>query len=819
MERAAAISAAARARRSRLSRSLSMAYPSPISHDRAAEVSSPARVPARERAATLGLAGLFLLLVVIVYANPLFTRRNFGGRDLLGYNLPIEFVIHDAYAHGRLPIWNPFIAGGRPLLPNPNAGALYPVRPLLALVPFPLAARFFPVLHWALAGAGMIALLRRMNVSAGGAWIGAVAYVFSGVGVSEVFYAAHHPGVMLLPWILWAFARPFGSAARKALALSVLFGLDFLAGDVFTIGIALGSCLLWILLEAEKREQSRLAATLGAALVLAVLLALPQIVASALWVPETNRAVLGMRLREVVLFSLLPYRLLELIIPFPFGETWAIDATRVWGFSVFNGRGIGFFSSLYAGALAVIALATMGRERPVGARFARGLFLAGLLLTVPGGLLPARWATLPAPVPLRYPEKFAVALVFALAIYSGLAFDRFRRPGWRPRWAIAVGAVLALVAEGAHLFPDRSGFFAAGLVGMDDRVAPIAAQVLPAALAEAGLLWMATVIALDLLRRRTRGRLGVSLALLTLVPIAADRKIARSFREEALFAPTPFARFLTRADPDGAYRTMGAAKYAPVSALETGRTGSDEANLDYCRRNWNQYAHCLWLRGTIFNDDFDGGDLSRMESLRSLSFRAAGYRDSQAFFGALSLRWETRLHDQEPLPGYHRVGGNAMADWDEHERAYPDIRLLTSWREETGALGALNAMRLLSSGEIAIESGIQVRATARPGRVRIREKTPERLLLETEAPDPTWLFVLRGFWNYRTVLLDGKPVEYVPAQLAFSAVRVPAGRHTIEWRELLPGWSVSRWGPVLFTLALVGILARGPHRPRRGPAS
>src|SRR5450759_3268525 len=66
-ERAAAISAAARARRSRLSRSLSMAYPSPISHDRAAEVSSPARVPARGRATTFGLGGLFLLLVVAVY--------------------------------------------------------------------------------------------------------------------------------------------------------------------------------------------------------------------------------------------------------------------------------------------------------------------------------------------------------------------------------------------------------------------------------------------------------------------------------------------------------------------------------------------------------------------------------------------------------------------------------------------------------------------------------------------------------------------------------------------------------------------------------
>src|SRR6185503_16184330 len=132
--------------------------------------------------------------------------------------------------------------------------------------------------------------------------------------------------------------------------------------------------------------------------------------------------------------------------------------------------------------------------------------------------------------------------------------------------------------------------------------------------------------------------------------------------------------------------------------------------------------------------------------------------------------------------------------------------LVTSWREETGALEALDAMKQLAPGEIAIESGIRAAGRARPGRVRIRERSPERLLLETEAPDPTWLFVLRGYWSYRTVLIDGKAVENVPAQLAFSAVRVPAGRHTLEWRERLPGSTVSRWGPVLFAIAFVGIV-------------
>lgn len=768
---------------------------------------SASTLPARERLGTASLGGLFLLLILAVYADPLFARRNFGGRDILGYNLPIESVIHDAYAHGRLPVWNPWISGGRPLLPNPNAGAMYPARPLLSLLPFPFAFRLFPVFHWALAGAGIIALLRLLNVSPGGAWIGAVTYVFSGVGVSEVFYTNHHPGVMLLPWILWALARPFRSRARQTLALAILFGLDFLAGDVFTIGVAIGSCLLWIFLEMAVPARKRAATTAAVALALAGLLALPQIVAALLWIPETDRAVLGMKLSEAALFSLSPFRLLELVVPYLFGDTWAIDSGRIWGVQVFRGRGIGFFSTIYAGALAVIALFTMGRQQAAGARFARGLFLAGLLVTVPASLIPPRWGNLHSLVPLRYPEKFAVALVFALGICSALGFDAFRRSRRSAGWTLAVGALLALLAAAAQQFPRQSGWLAIGVVGGEDKHAPAAALALPEALAEAGLLWMATVIALDLLPRRGRGALGASLALLTLVPIIADRRIALTFREEALFAPTAFERFIRRADPHGAFRTISANRYRAVSTLEKQQEGSDPALLEYCRRSWSLFTHALWRRGTVLNDDFDRGDFSRLESLRRVSWIASTYMDAQAFYGALSLRWAIRFRDQLPLAGFHRVGGDGLMDWDEHERAYPDIRLLTSWREETGALAAAHGLPLLTGGQIMIESGARGLGTARPGRLQILEKSPERLRLVADAPDPTWLFVLRGFWNHRRVLLDGRPVEDFPAQLAFSAARVPAGRHTIEWKELVPGGSVSVWGPVLFVLAAVGLVA------------
>ena len=145
---------------------------------------------------------LFSALVVAVYADPLFFRRNFTGRDLMAYNIPMEKSVHSAWSAGELPVWTPEVSGGRPLAPNPNTGAFYPVRILLSRVSFPLAIRVYPALHWIAAGIGTFLFLSALGVSRSGAWLGAVTYVFSGVSVSESFYPHIQPGMTLLPWIL-----------------------------------------------------------------------------------------------------------------------------------------------------------------------------------------------------------------------------------------------------------------------------------------------------------------------------------------------------------------------------------------------------------------------------------------------------------------------------------------------------------------------------------------------------------------------------------------------------------------------------------------
>ena len=754
-------------------------------------------------------ACLFAVFVIAIYGGTLFSRRVFVGRDLVAYNLPLEKSIHDAYVRGRLPVWSPEISGGRPLLPNPNGGALYPVRILLSALPFATAMRIFPVLHWALAGIGAMLLLRAIGASASAGMIAAAAYAFSGVAVSEVFYPHIQAGLMLLPWLLWAAARPWSRPASRALVLAILLALDFLAADVFTAGVGLAALGLWIAVEGAAEGRSRLARDLAVASGLAVLAALPQIAATALWIPETNRAVLGMTLGEAAHFSVSPWRALELVVPYPFGETWALDPRGVWGWGAFAPASMGLFATLYAGALAPMALATTARRRGRGVRFAWWLFLLSAAAAILPGLAARALGAASSPIALRNPEKFAFAATLALAILSALAFDVYRARGCGPRRGLAVAGLLALLAAAATLAPSATRAATRALAGHAPSPESAATQV-PAALAEAALLWIATLAGIALARREGRATRAAAVFLLAAVPVVATRRIPADASEPAAFAPTRLAREIRKDDPNGAFRTLGESIYArPERSLAAPRGVPAEPPAD----SWIYDTAVFWNRGTVFNYDFDAGDLARVESLRKLSGVAAASADGGPFFANLALRYGVRPRSQPPVAGFAPFGGNAAQGWDRNDAALPDIRFAPRWTETAGPLESADALTRAGVGDLVIETGRRGAGEGGPGRVRVVERTPELLRLETESERPAWLFVLRAWWPYRDVTVDGGRVETVPAYLAFTAVPVPEGRHAVQWRERVPGGAASRFGPIAAGMAVAALLVSQFRRP------
>ena len=395
-----------------------------------------------------------------------------------------------------------------------------------------------------------------------------------------------------------------------------------------------------------------------------------------------------------------------------------------------------------------------------------------------------------------------------LAVAAGLAVDALRSGRIRRVGLVIVAGVLAVAAVSARLAPQAAARVAVVAATAPESVTDIAGHDLPFAFAEGGLLWAVTAVAAALLSRPGRTNLAGALCLLTAVPVAANRAIAQSAHEAELFAPTPFARRLIQKDPEGAFRTLDESLYRDTLLARPSVRG-DVSQSELHRQSWFFSAPSLWGRGTVLNKDFDLGDLSRVESVRQVAFRAAAQAHSAVFFESLALRFGIRYRDQAPVAGFQPFGGDAFREWDENPRALPDIRLVSRWQEAVGPVEALTTLPRLAAGEVVIETGRQASGSAQPGQVKIVKNTPELLLLITQCPDPTWLFVLRGDWSYRTVLVDGRPAEVSPAQIGFSAVPLPAGTHRILWRENAPGLDASRWGPVAGLVALLGVAMMG----------
>ncbi len=274
-----------------------------------------------------------------------------------------------------------------------------------------------------------------------------------------------------------------------------------LAGDAFSVAIALLSAAVWIALETDAGARGSRVAALAIGFAAAVLLALPQVLATGLLAPETRRIIGGVTLAEATGFTPSAWRLLELAVPFPFGPTASMDLSRDWGTHVFRH----FFATFFVGPIALAGLLRGRRNAPPGWRFARAMAAAAIFLALAGHLLPAAWGRLPSPVPLRYPEKFMLGATFALALSAGIAVDRLRKFRTGGRGLLLGAVVLTALAAAAAAAPAAAGRLAVGAVGAEAGLAPAAARELPAALAVAGLLWAATAVAADLAGRESRG--------------------------------------------------------------------------------------------------------------------------------------------------------------------------------------------------------------------------------------------------------------------------------------------------------------------------
>ena len=188
------------------------------------------------RALPDGTAAVAVVVVAVCgfFAPFLITGRVPYGGDLVKLNYPLFSMLHQCLVAGVLPLWNPVSGGGYPVAPF-SALVAYPPTWLAALLPVTQAMGWTYIFDFALAGASMVLLARRLGCGPLGSLIGALCFTFSGFMIAHL-YAGHFLELGVIAWM-----PPFFYCLHSALATGrrryVLLGGACLAMQILANGV------------------------------------------------------------------------------------------------------------------------------------------------------------------------------------------------------------------------------------------------------------------------------------------------------------------------------------------------------------------------------------------------------------------------------------------------------------------------------------------------------------------------------------------------------------------------------------------------------
>ena len=253
---------------------------------------------------------LFLLSFLTLPLMWLFRRALFGGeafafRDASYYYFPYYQYVRDRWSDG-IPLWNPLDGLGQPLLGDPTAAVLYPLKLVFCLpLDYTRCLGLYAIAHLVLAGFGAFCLARRFRASRHGAILAAVSYQLSGQVLFQYCNPIYLVGAAWLPFGLLCFydATQRKNPASKLIGLSVTLSMMIMGGDpqmaVHCVLCAFVWCGLAIARRARFARRARYAAQgkidrigivpLAGACVLAGSLAAVQVLPSQEWAARSDR--------------------------------------------------------------------------------------------------------------------------------------------------------------------------------------------------------------------------------------------------------------------------------------------------------------------------------------------------------------------------------------------------------------------------------------------------------------------------------------------------------------------------------------------------
>jgi hypothetical protein len=153
------------------------------------------------------VAAVLLLVPLLAFVVPaLFSAPALSGDNLI-QNFPLRAFSGELLRQGHLPLWNPFIWSGSPLLGGMNAGSFFPLTFLFVVLP-PIGAWVLNMtaVYW-VAGLGTYWLLRQYGMRPLAGLLGAAVYAYGGVMIGQMVHIGIIQGMALMPVIVLAILK------------------------------------------------------------------------------------------------------------------------------------------------------------------------------------------------------------------------------------------------------------------------------------------------------------------------------------------------------------------------------------------------------------------------------------------------------------------------------------------------------------------------------------------------------------------------------------------------------------------------------------
>ncbi|HEV2148861.1 MAG TPA: YfhO family protein [Longimicrobiaceae bacterium] len=771
---------------------------------------------------SLGLAAAVYFGLALLYFLPaLLPGRHIYGTDYLVGSYFVHEFFSERFAAGELPKWLPYIYGGGPMFANPGS-AFYPVRILADL--FLPTSKLFPamyVVQFGLAGLGMYLLALELGTRRWVAFIGGLAFQFTGITMSWVL--AGHEGRIIVatfaPITFFFFHRgirtgrvaPFVGAAA-AIAFSLLT-FQIQNSYYLLVGALIWSvfCLWHFGLFRRPAALGRtLALGLGAVAV-AFLLASVNFLPFLDYVEQSPRGGEGGRGYDYsVSWSMPTAEVLAVAVPEQAGHL-----------ETYRGSNPMKLHTEYVGAT-VIALFALGfafsrRNRYWWFFLGLGVFFLTVALGGNTPLYRLYYELLPGTKRFRAPSISFFMVSLSLVAMATLALESLAA-----RWAEARAARPALRRDEPGEVPDAAKWILAGTVAAAFLLGAAAASAPgvngapgPGPVAFRFAVFMAATAAI--LWFWLRGSLGARafVALLAGVTVLDLWIVDRKFFEtvpppDETFAADDVANFL-RSQP-GRDRVW-------VLPFPPGATYRGQAGLgNYLMR---------------FDVDLAGGEhgnqLQRYNEFVGTSGETyvdwRNFLENPVFMDAANVRYLVAGAEfQDPrLREVHRGSALVYENLGALPRAYLVPQVVHTERED----GALELMKQpgfdpRSTAVVNADAPPQLSAGPLQGDARVVSYEPDRVVVRTRQDRDALLVLADNYYADWKARVDGREVPILRTNHTFRGVVLGPGEHdvvfTFEPADLRTGAIVYFVGMALLALYALFLLARW-LRTRKGEPS